>query len=95
MSACASILASGRSGQHAAVRVLPCDGGYRVLYEVNPDTGRDEPRVMCGCCEYSALVSPAIVSRRDPTTAPFPWGSEGLAGCLDRMIASAAGIPFL
>jgi plasmid stabilization system protein ParE len=24
------------------VRELPCDGGYRVMYEVYPDTGRDE-----------------------------------------------------
>ena len=29
-------------GQHAGVRELPCDGGYRALYEVHPDTGRDE-----------------------------------------------------
>jgi hypothetical protein len=29
-------------GQHPGVRELPCDGGYRVLYEVRPDTGRDE-----------------------------------------------------
>ncbi len=26
--------------QHLGVRELPCDGGYRVLYEVVPDTGR-------------------------------------------------------
>lgn len=24
------------------VRELPCDGGYRALYEVIPDTGREE-----------------------------------------------------
>lgn len=24
------------------VRELPCNGGYRALYEVQPDTGRDE-----------------------------------------------------
>lgn len=24
------------------VRELPCDGGYRVLYRVHPDTGRSE-----------------------------------------------------
>jgi hypothetical protein len=24
------------------VRELPCDGGYRALYEVTPDTGRSE-----------------------------------------------------
>lgn len=29
-------------GPHAGVRELPCDGGYRVLYEVLPDTGLDE-----------------------------------------------------
>jgi plasmid stabilization system protein ParE len=29
-------------GQHSGVRELPCDGGYRVLYEVLPDTGHDE-----------------------------------------------------
>ncbi len=40
MNACASILVSGRF-QHAGVRELPCEGGYRALYEVIPDTGRD------------------------------------------------------
>lgn len=29
-------------GQHPGVRELPCDGGYRAMYEVRPDTGRDE-----------------------------------------------------
>ena len=29
-------------GQHPGVRELPCDGGHRALYEVLPDTGRDE-----------------------------------------------------
>jgi plasmid stabilization system protein ParE len=29
-------------GQHDGVRELPCEGGYRALYEVIPDTGRDE-----------------------------------------------------
>lgn len=29
-------------GQHRGVRELPCDGGYRALYRVHPDTGRDE-----------------------------------------------------
>jgi plasmid stabilization system protein ParE len=29
-------------GRHEGVRELPCEGGYRVLYEVIPDTGRDE-----------------------------------------------------
>jgi hypothetical protein len=24
------------------VRELPCDGGYRALYEVRPDTGLDD-----------------------------------------------------
>ncbi|HTW52505.1 MAG TPA: type II toxin-antitoxin system RelE/ParE family toxin [Stellaceae bacterium] len=28
--------------QHAGVRELPCSGGYRVLYRMVPDTGRDE-----------------------------------------------------
>jgi plasmid stabilization system protein ParE len=28
-------------GQHPGVRELPCEGGYRALYEVVPDTGRD------------------------------------------------------
>jgi plasmid stabilization system protein ParE len=27
---------------HPGVRELPCDGGYRVLYELHPDTGRSE-----------------------------------------------------
>ncbi len=26
-------------GDHPTVRELPCDGGYRVLYRVTPDTG--------------------------------------------------------
>jgi plasmid stabilization system protein ParE len=29
-------------GEHSGVRKLPCMGGYRALYEVHPDTGRDE-----------------------------------------------------
>ncbi len=29
-------------GQHAGVRELLCAGGYRALYEVHPDTGRDD-----------------------------------------------------
>ena len=29
-------------GQHPGVRELPCDNGYRALYEVLPDTGRNE-----------------------------------------------------
>jgi hypothetical protein len=29
-------------GQHQSVRELPCDGGYRALYEVHPDTSRDD-----------------------------------------------------
>ena len=29
-------------GQYLGVRELPCDGGYRALYRVIPDTGRDE-----------------------------------------------------
>ena len=29
-------------GQHPGVRELPCDGGYRALYDVSPDTGRDD-----------------------------------------------------
>jgi plasmid stabilization system protein ParE len=29
-------------GQHPGVRELPCDGGYRALYDVLPDTGRSE-----------------------------------------------------
>ncbi len=29
-------------GQHRGVRELPCSGGYRALYRVHPDTGRDE-----------------------------------------------------
>jgi len=28
--------------EHEGVRELPCRGGYRVLYRVSPDTGRDE-----------------------------------------------------
>ncbi len=28
-------------GQHPGVRELPCAGGYRALYRVQPDTGRD------------------------------------------------------
>lgn len=30
------------AGDHPGVRELPCDGGYRALYEVHPDTGRNE-----------------------------------------------------
>lgn len=29
-------------GQHEGIRELSCEGGYRTLYEVIPDTGRDE-----------------------------------------------------
>ncbi len=29
-------------GQHPGVRELPCNGGYRAMYELYPDTGRDE-----------------------------------------------------
>ncbi len=29
-------------GLHPGVRELPCAGGYRALYRVTPDTGRDE-----------------------------------------------------
>lgn len=29
-------------GVHHGVRELPCQGGYRVLYEVHPDTDRNE-----------------------------------------------------
>ncbi len=27
---------------HRGVRELPCDGGYRVLYRVHPDTGSND-----------------------------------------------------
>jgi plasmid stabilization system protein ParE len=30
------------AGQHAGVRELPCEGGYRTLYQFIPDTVRDE-----------------------------------------------------
>lgn len=29
-------------GEHPGVRELPCDGGYRALYRVSPDTGRND-----------------------------------------------------
>lgn len=29
-------------GDHSFVRELPCKGGYRVLYRLDPDTGRSE-----------------------------------------------------
>lgn len=29
-------------GEHLGVRERPCSGGYRALYEVRPDTGRDD-----------------------------------------------------
>ena len=29
-------------GDHPGVRELPCDGGYRVLYRVHPDTGGND-----------------------------------------------------
>ena len=29
-------------GQHSGARELPCDGGYRALYRVTDDTGRDD-----------------------------------------------------
>lgn len=42
-------------GQHASVRELPYDGGYRVLYEVHPDTGLDETAGdMLVLCVYGA-----------------------------------------
>jgi hypothetical protein len=28
--------------EHPGTRELPCEGGYRALYEVHPDTGRSE-----------------------------------------------------
>jgi plasmid stabilization system protein ParE len=31
-----------RVHEHDAIRELPCASGYRVLYEVLPDTGRNE-----------------------------------------------------
>jgi plasmid stabilization system protein ParE len=30
------------AGQYPGVRELPCDGGYRALYRVTSDTGRDD-----------------------------------------------------
>ena len=30
------------AGEYPGLRELPCDGGYRALYEVSPDTGRNE-----------------------------------------------------
>jgi len=30
------------AGDHSSVRELPAAGGYRVLYKVEPDTGRNE-----------------------------------------------------
>ena len=29
-------------GEYTSVRELPCDGGYRAVYRVDPDTGRNE-----------------------------------------------------
>ena len=29
-------------GQHPGVREQPCDGGYRAMYQICPDTGRDD-----------------------------------------------------
>lgn len=29
-------------GQHLGVRELPCAGGYRALYQIRPDTGRND-----------------------------------------------------
>jgi plasmid stabilization system protein ParE len=37
------------AGQHPGVRELPRDGGYRALYEVLPDTGRNETAATCEC----------------------------------------------
>ena len=31
-----------RTGSSTARGARPCDGGYRAMYEVRPDTGRDE-----------------------------------------------------
>jgi plasmid stabilization system protein ParE len=28
--------------EHPSVRALPCESGYRALYEILPDTGRNE-----------------------------------------------------
>jgi ParE toxin of type II toxin-antitoxin system, parDE len=30
------------TGEHPGVRELPCDGGYRALYRVAPDTGHND-----------------------------------------------------
>jgi ParE toxin of type II toxin-antitoxin system, parDE len=30
------------AGPHSGVRELTCGGDYRVLYDIHPDTGRDE-----------------------------------------------------
>lgn len=30
------------AGEHRSVRELLCEGGYRALYEVHPDTGQSE-----------------------------------------------------
>jgi hypothetical protein len=29
-------------GQHSGIREMPCDGDYRALYRLSPDTGRSE-----------------------------------------------------
>jgi plasmid stabilization system protein ParE len=42
-------------GEHSGVRELPCAGGYRGLYEVNPDTGRD---VTAGDVQVSRVFGP-------------------------------------
>jgi hypothetical protein len=46
LSACASILAAGRLASMPACE-LPCEGGYRALYEIIPDTSRDETAGKC------------------------------------------------
>jgi len=32
----------GAIGDHPGVRELPCDGGYRALYRLHPDTGGND-----------------------------------------------------
>jgi plasmid stabilization system protein ParE len=43
------------ASQHPGVRELPCDGGYRALYQVHPDTGRDET---CGDVRVLRVFGP-------------------------------------
>ncbi|MSP02154.1 MAG: type II toxin-antitoxin system RelE/ParE family toxin [Acetobacteraceae bacterium] len=67
------------AGQHAGTRELPCDGGYRTLYEVHPDTGHNETagdvfvlRVSGPGQDRRSLCAPSRRGRPDRTCGGAP-----------------------